>query len=296
MKLRDAFRDILAGWRDDLPAAWRPVFDGIEPAFAAVDPALEHEPWEAVFPTRKGKRLLGAPKGAHIFRAFDNLAPDKVRVVLIGQDPYPDIAKASGRAFEQGNLKGWVEDEHRVAESLRRILQVAADSRVDHRRYVDGDAGWAALIADLRAGLIDVPQPGKLFDGWRDQGVLLLNTGLTISRFGERNSPDAVYQFKGHLPLWRPIIDRAITALSTRPSGVVVFLLWGKPARNRFAQTGARENAEQAGTWQTRIRVVTKAHPGAANPGALPPFLAPPNTFREVNDALLAMGSSQIRW
>ena len=296
MKLSDAFREVLANWRDDLPTAWRTVFAGADPDFAGVDAALVHEPWEPIFPSRKGKRILGAPKDAHIFRAFDKLQPKDVRVVLVGQDPYPDIADATGRAFEQGNLTGWVQDGHRVAKSLKRVIQVAADTRVDHRRYVNGDAGWQSLLEDLSDGRVEVPEPSNFFDGWRNQGVLLLNTGLTISRFGTAGSPDAEYQFKGHLPLWKPILERAFTAIATRPTGKVVFLLWGQPAAKRFAETGVRVQAEQAGTFGTRVRVVSKAHPAAGNPGGSVPFLAGPNTLGEVNDALDQMGEEPIEW
>lgn len=296
MKLRDAFREVLTDWRQDLPPAWRTLLSGTEPDFDAVDATLEHQAWEPLFPTRKGKRILGAPRGAHIFRAFDALAPKDVRVVLVGQDPYPDIANATGRAFEQGNLTGWVADGHRVAKSLRRVVQVAADTRADHRRYVDGDGGWDTLIDDVQGGSLEFPGPNDLFDHWRDQGVLLLNTGLTISRFGAAGSADAAYQFQGHLPLWRPVIARVLAAVAERAVGVVVFLLWGKPARDRFAETGVRTRAEAAGTWGTRVRAVTKPHPAAGNPGGAVPFLEGANTFTEVNDALAAMGGARIDW
>lgn len=156
---------------------------------------------------------------------------------------------------------------------------------------------YATLLIPVSAPVAEPgPGPNALFDGWRDQGLLLLNTGLTISRFGMQGSPEAAYQFSGHLPLWKPVVARMLTAIAARSTGHVVFLLWGKPARDRFAETGARAKAEAAGTWGTRVRMVTKPHPAAGNPGAPPPFLDAPNIFSEVNAALVAMGGEPIVW
>ena len=86
--LQDALREVLADWESDLSSDWRPVIDGVELAFDAVDGALELHPWEPIFPSRRHVELPGEPDGAHMFRAFDNLPPQSVRCVVVGQDPY----------------------------------------------------------------------------------------------------------------------------------------------------------------------------------------------------------------
>src|SRR5262245_3341445 len=97
LALREAMQDILAGWRQDLDSAWRPVVEDCELGFAAIDPALALEAWEPVFPARRGRIFPGAPRKAHIFHAFDGIGPSDVRVVVLGQDPYPCPAFATGR-------------------------------------------------------------------------------------------------------------------------------------------------------------------------------------------------------
>ena len=90
--LREALRETLSGWQTDLAPEWRKVLDGVQLAFDAVDARLELHPWEPIFPSRRHFPLPGAPAGAHLLRAFDSLKPDDVRCVLVGQDPYPNIA------------------------------------------------------------------------------------------------------------------------------------------------------------------------------------------------------------
>ena len=51
-------------------------------------------------------RLLGTDREAHVFRAFDELEPDRVKAVVIGQDPYPHVTRATGRAFEDKAVRG----------------------------------------------------------------------------------------------------------------------------------------------------------------------------------------------
>lgn len=107
--LKDAMYDILAGWREDLSPTWRGVIAETSLGFDDIDLALTLETWEPVFPTRNGQTFPGAPKNAHIFRAFDRVSPDEVTTMVLGQDPYPCPAFATGRAFEAGNVARWRE-------------------------------------------------------------------------------------------------------------------------------------------------------------------------------------------
>ena len=104
VSLRDAMQDMLEGWQDDLPADWRAGLAPVRLGFDKMDGSLSLEPWEPIFPTRRGKLFPGAPKGAHMLRSFDDIAPDDVRCVVLGQDPYPCPAFATGRAFEAGQV------------------------------------------------------------------------------------------------------------------------------------------------------------------------------------------------
>ena len=105
--LRDTMRSKLQGWPEDLSPSWRTFFAGADPDFDAIAAALTFDPAEPVIPSRKGVPLPGAPAGAHIFRAFDGVTPKAARVVIVGQDPYPRVSRATGRAFEDGALTSW---------------------------------------------------------------------------------------------------------------------------------------------------------------------------------------------
>ena len=59
-----------------------------------------------------------------MFRAFDGIAPEDVRCVILGQDPYPCPAFATGRAFEAGNVARWRELDKMFSPSVRAVVQL----------------------------------------------------------------------------------------------------------------------------------------------------------------------------
>src|SRR5258708_5435782 len=121
MKLRARLKKYLKDWKGDLPAAWRPLFQGFELNFTRRRPDLDFSPGDPRYPARRGHPLPGAPAGSHLFRALDGIPPADVRMVVLGQDPYPNLAHATGRAFEQGDLSDY--SSMKVTASMRRILQ-----------------------------------------------------------------------------------------------------------------------------------------------------------------------------
>ncbi len=293
--LRRALEEMLDGWREDLDPGWRTALAGVEPAFAAVDPALEHESWEPIFPARKGKTIPGAPPRAHIFRALDGVDPGHVRALVIGQDPYPNVSWATGRAFEQGDLTEWLPNPRLISDSLERIIPSVAAARTGNREYTDpahAARAWARVTGDLASGTLKLPSPSTIFDGWQRQGVVFLNSGLTLSRFERGGSAQ---QLRGHIPLWQPIVRAILRHVATRPAGHVVFMLWGKVARDLFDASGIEAAAKQAGTWQTRVRTAEHGHPAAVT-GGVPLFFREPNPFLAANQALQEMGQSAIDW
>ena len=130
------------------------------------------------------------PAGDLVFRAFRRPLAD-VRVLVVGQDPYPNPAHPIGLSFAV--------DRHvrPLPPSLRNI--------------------YAELRDDLG---VDAPPHGDL-SAWADQGVMLLNRVLTV-RPGESNS----HQGKG----WEAVTERAIVALAER-GGPCAAILWGNPAQ-----------------------------------------------------------------
>ncbi len=137
------------------------------------------------------------PPGDLVFRAFQRPLGD-VRVLVVGQDPYPNPSHPIGLSFA-------VERHVRpLPPSLRNI--------------------YAELRDDLGT---EPPQHGDL-SAWADQGVMLLNRSLTV-RPHETNS----HQGKG----WEPITERAIVALAER-GGPCVAVLWGRHAQSLKALLG----------------------------------------------------------
>lgn len=137
-----------------------------------------------------GRRYL--PAGANVLRAFQQPF-DEVRVLLVGQDPYPTPGHAVGLSFS-------VAPETRpLPRSLQNIF----------REYAE-DLGHPA------------PTSGDLTP-WTEQGVLLLNRCLTVAP-GE----PASHRNKG----WEEVTEQAIRALVARDADPMVAILWGRDARD----------------------------------------------------------------
>lgn len=280
--LRDAMREFLADWRADLDPAWQPIVSETELGFARMDPDLMLESWEPVFPARRENIFPGAPEGAHFLRAFDGIDPDDVRVVILGQDPYPCPAFATGRAFEAGNVARWRELEKMFSTSVRTYMQLIAAARTGKARYGRSIDDWHDLIEDIESGRIDLEPADEIADRWVGQGVLLLNSSFTLSRFAVEGDP---HQVRGHLPLWRPLIRTVLQYLAARDTPVV-FISFGSQAADALAE--ARVTGLGA---SPNVVCVVREHPAFAKD-----VLAFDNPFVAGNRALATMGATRISW
>ena len=124
------------------------------------------------------------PKGSHIFAAFDNTPFDKVKVVILGQDPYHGASQAHGLAFS-------VNDGIPHPPSLQNIFKELRD-----------DMGC------------DIPKSGNL-SAWAKDGVFLLNTVLSV-RASEANS----HKDRG----WEIFTNAVIKLLSDKKQNLVFIL------------------------------------------------------------------------
>lgn len=279
ISLVDALSETLADWQEDLPRSWRELFDDLELGFLSVDPKLQLYPWEPIFPTRRNHPIPGAPAGAHMFRAFDGIEPGEVRCVILGQDPYPCPAFATGRAFEAGGYATWRELEKMPSPSMRSLIQCICAFRANDDDYVDGIQNWSYTLRSIESGRVQVPPPSLLARHWVQQGVLLLNSSLTISRFSVTGDP---HQAAGHVPLWRPLIVRTIRYFAARKPNPPVFILLGDVAKSALAEAG-----------------MTERHPGivaTAHPATGDKFLAGNNPFKACNQKLIALRLDPIAW
>lgn len=124
------------------------------------------------------------PAGGNIFRAFDKCPLDRLKVVIIGQDPYHGPGQANGLCFS-------VNDGIAFPPSLQNIF-----------KEVHADTG------------ADIPLSGNL-DRWAEQGVLLLNAVLTV-----RAHQAASHAGRG----WEQFTDAVVRAIAERKEGVVYML------------------------------------------------------------------------
>ncbi len=285
LALRDAMQSILAGWRQDLDPAWGAIAAG-ELGFDAMDPSLVLEPGEPVFPARKGRRYPGAPRGAHIFRAFEDIAPQDVRVVVLGQDPYPCGAFSTGRAFEAGNVASWRELEKMFSVSVRTYMLLIAAARSGDPSYARSVAEWPRLRAEIEGGMFDMDPAAEIADRWVGQGVLLINSALTLSRFAVEGDP---HQTRGHLPLWRPFTAAVLRHLAVRGTPTV-FIGFGGQAADALAAAGITESVAEAQP-AGNVASILREHPARGDE-----VLALPNPFVRANSHLAAMGAEPVSW
>jgi len=145
------------------------------------------------------------PPDADVFRAFAATPLDKVRVVVVGQDPYHGPGEAMGLSFSVPRGK-------KIPPSLRNMFKEIAANE-------GKEASAISAHGDLTA--------------WSQQGVLLLNSVLTV-REGQPNSHCKVG--------WQRFTDAALRAVSDH-SDFTVFLLWGKFAADKAELIDAQKHA-----------------------------------------------------
>jgi uracil-DNA glycosylase len=181
------------------------------------------------------------PKGSEWFRALDLTPLDRVRVVILGQDPYHGPGQAHGLCFS-------VKPGVRPPPSLLNIF-----------KELESDLG----IARPRHGFLE---------HWAQQGVLLLNSVLTVEM-----ARAASHSQKG----WERFTDAIVAAVNAKPEPVV-FMLWGSYAQKKAAFVDA-----------ARHLVLKAAHPSplSAHNG----FLGCRH-FSQCNAFLQSKGQPPIDW
>lgn len=171
----------------------RPLADIVDPGWAAALADVEPEV-HAMGEFLRAEIAAGhgyLPAGPDVLRAFTRPLAD-VRVLIVGQDPYPTPGHAMGLSFSVQP------DVTPIPRSLANI--------------------YTELVADLG---VERPSNGDL-SAWADAGVLLLNRSLTV-----QPGKPASHRGKG----WERITDAAIAALVARSSPLVA-ILWGRDAQS----------------------------------------------------------------
>lgn len=191
--------------------------------------------------TEKAAHKIIYPKGKDIFNAFEKTSFEDLKVVIIGQDPYHNPGQAMGLCFS-------------VPKGIK-----PPPSLVNIFKELKEDIG------------MEIPQSGDLTH-WAEQGVLLLNTSLTV----RKNEPTSHSKIG-----WTTFTDSVIKAISDNKEGVV-FLLWGAHARSKRIFIDPHKHF-----------ILTAAHPSpfSANNG----FFGCKH-FSETNKLLMQQGKTPIDW
>ena len=281
IQLRAAMREFLDGWMLDLPRRWRSALGEVALDFDSVLPELSLDVWEPIFPVRRGQKIPGMPRDAHLLRAFDGTEPDNVRCVILGQDPYPDPGLATGRAFEAGNIGAWRELDRMFSKSIRAYVQMLVAARAGEPAYARSFDDWPRTLAAIENGDVQLNPPGELADHHEAQGLLLLNTSLTLTRFDVQTDP---HQAAGHLPLWRPLMKAVLEFLIARRLPLVI-MGFGAAAASTIASLGIADGL--AGN----TACILRQHPADADA-----VLSQPNPFTRCNAFLTEMGASPVAW
>ncbi len=181
------------------------------------------------------------PAGRNIFRAFDKCSFEKLKVIIIGQDPYHGTGQANGLCFS-------VNDGIEFPPSLRNIFKEIFD-----------DVGKP------------IPRSGNL-DRWAEQGVLLLNSVLTV-----RAAQAASHAGHG----WERFTDAVVQAIAARKQGLV-YMLWGAYAQKKGGMADP-----------TRNLILKCAHPSPLS--AYNGFFGCRH-FSKANAYLESIGKEPIEW
>lgn len=146
---------------------------------------------------------------------FLSVPLNTIRIIILGQDPYPRPGAATGRAFEVGNLRSWSEPFNNI--SVKNIL------RAVYRAYTGEIIKYNLLKTKLDNEFPVLPPP-KLFTSWENQGVLLLNTWFTC----QPGKPGS------HRMIWEEFAKNLLGFIHSHHKGIIWFL-WGNSAHNSVA-------------------------------------------------------------
>lgn len=212
---------------------WRPI----------LEEAMQTEAYQQLrtFLKQEYREHKVYPAMEHIWNAFEQTPYEKVKAVILGQDPYHGEGQAHGLSFS-------VQPGIPIPPSLNNIY-----------KELQSDLG----IAPVNHGFLRA---------WTEEGVLMLNTVLTV-RAGEANS----HRGKG----WEVLTDHVIKVLNER-STPIVFILWGNQAI-----------AKETMIDETRHAIIRSSHP---SPLAAYRSFFGSQPFSKTNTVLRALEMEPINW
>lgn len=241
---------VSASWATTLTniSDWGSAFNALEPIWKSHLSNEINKPYVSnliSFLDAESKAHTVYPPKCHLWTAL-NLCPyDSVKVVIVGQDPYHGPSQAHGLAFS-------VPKGVRIPPSLGNMI-------------TEANRDPAVRIPFSAHGNLE---------GWALQGVLLLNTCLTV-RKNEANS----HQKRG----WEDFTDAIVRELGKREG--IVYLLWGIPAQAKCKAIDGRKN-----------RIIKTSHPSPLSAYKTADAFMGSCCFSKCNEALKELGQAPIDW
>lgn len=197
-------------------------------------PINTHSSWMEFLTDEIGEELEKIEKkiGTNTNPEHDNILRfmlsnlDEVKVVILGQDPYPEKGRATGRAFEVGDLQSWRAKFRQVSlKNIVRLIHKNYNNIVDYKDIKK----FSDIQKEIASGEFKILPPNEIFKSWEEQGVLLLNTYLSV----EAGKPGS------HIEIWRNFSIKLLEYISCKNRNISWFL-WGKQAeqKKQFIKSG----------------------------------------------------------
>lgn len=182
------------------------------------------------------------PKYTNVFKAFTLCSLNNLKIVFLGQDPYPQRGVATGILF--GNKENTT-----LSPSLEIIKEACIDNTVEH-------------------GKIEFD---NTLESWGTQGILLLNSALTV----ERNKAGS------HTSIWRPFISSLLSNISNTETGIV-YVLFGNQAQTFTPYINSKFNT-----------IIKVPHPAYY---ARTKQRMPSDLFKKLDELMLDKYGQKIKW
>ncbi len=252
---------------------------GGEPWLPLLKPVIEKLKNAATFvgPARD-KRIV--PVRELTFQALKPNPPEKWKVVIFGQTPYPRVESATGIAMFDNAFHTWTDPGFMKCASMRNILKAALIWGHD----ISTDTSQKELPPLLAKH--NVVPPAEWFQAVLSQGVLLVDASLT------RSTDDSI-PVAQHVDFWEPVAEAIVAAiLKAKETAApehrgVVFAWWGAHAR------GLRAMVEKLAARHPSVPV---RHVDHWHPAARDKRFTEGNHFKQLNVALTELGASEIGW
>lgn len=255
------------------------LFAGGEAWLPILEPVLRKLPEVHTFlgPGRD-KRIV--PLRELTFQALKPNPPEKWKVVVFGQSPYPRVESATGIAMFDAAFQSWKNPRFLQCASMRNMLRAA----LLWQHGVSPELPQREIPAMLAK--YDVVQPAEWFQALLSQGVLLVDASLT------RSTDDSIPVAR-HVEFWAPVAEAMVAAILAAKDKAepehqgVLFLWWGAHAR------GLRGVVDRLAKKHPKVKV---RHLDHWHPAARDNRFYIDNHFDKVNKALEELGSTPIGW